>query len=251
VKSTERHNALRDLLSRQEFISAAELCRRLSASEATIRRDLIEMEAQGVLQRVHGGALSLLTRDESLDLRKQSSASHPEKVRIGRLAAEQVEDGSTVILGGGSTVVEVARNLQHRSIHVITNSIPIAQVFWESKRAEVVLTGGYLYPRTGALLGPLCERTLDGISADLLVMGIGGVSEHGLSDTNTLIVGVVRKMIEASSKVLVAADHTKFGRDRLVHLATLAEIDMVISDSQLKRDARRLLESAEVPFRLA
>ncbi len=251
MKSAERQRLLRDLFSRQEFISAEDLSRQSGASDSTIRRDLIELEAQGLLKRVHGGAISLLTRDDNLDLRRQTTASHAEKVRIGRLAAELVEDGSTVILGGGSTVVEVARNLQNRSIHVITNSVPIAQVFWDSKRAEVVLTGGYLYPRTGALLGPLCERTLDGLSADLLIMGIGGISSQGLSDTNTLIVGVVRKMIDVSSKVIIAADHTKFGRDRLVHLAPLSEIDMVVSDSQLSRESQDLLKSARVPFRLA
>lgn len=239
------------MFAREEFLSGEELCRRTAASESTMRRDLITLETQGVLQRVHGGALSLLARDETVNLKRQAAASHPEKVRIGRVAAEMIEEGSTVILGGGSTVVETARSLHGRSMHVITNSIPIGQVFGDSKRAEVVLTGGYLYPRTGVLLGPLCERTLEDLSADVLVMGIGGISQRGLSDANTLIVGVVRRMIAAARKVIVVADHTKFGRDRLVHIAPLSDVDLIVTDSQLSREGQEMLRAAHVAYRMA
>jgi DeoR/GlpR family transcriptional regulator of sugar metabolism len=251
MKAAERHSKLRDLFSSQEFASIEDLCRTLRVSEATTRRDLNHMEKHGLVRRVHGGALSLLTRDEGLDFGLLSTSCSEEKVRIGRSAAMLVEDGQTVILGGGSTAVEVARHLSGKNIHVVTNSIPIMQVFWDCKYVDVTSTGGYLYPRLGVQLGPICEHTLAQITADILVMGIGGMSEKGLSDSNALIVSSIRKMIEVSRKVVIVADHTKFGRDRVVPVAPLPEIDVVVTDDGLRAGHRRWLRKEGIEVILA
>jgi DeoR family fructose operon transcriptional repressor len=251
MKSPERNLRLRELFSHQEFLSAEELCRHLGVSDSTVRRDLIELEQQKVLRRVHGGALSLTTRDEAVDFRKLSTSNTVEKDRIGIAAAQRIQDGQTVILAGGSTTLAVARHLLNRPIQVITNSLSIAQVFFDSKQVEVILTGGYLYPRTGVLLGPLCEEFLARVTADVLVIGIGGISERGLSDSNTLIVGVVRKMISAAREVMVVADHGKFGKDSMVHLAPLSTVHHLVSDTSLAGDMRTLLDSSGVKYQLA
>ena len=137
-----RLRKIQELFSQQEFINFDELCSKFETSKSSIRRDLIELEEEGVLRRVHGGAISLQTRDENMDFRRLAESSQDEKSRIGKMAASLVEDGQTVLMGGGSTVTEVARNLKDRPIQVITNSIPVAQEFWESRQVEVTLTGG-------------------------------------------------------------------------------------------------------------
>jgi len=180
-----------------------------------------------------------------------NSVSPGAKQRIGKAVAELVEEGQTVILDGGSTVAEVAQHLQGRSLQIITNSIPIAQIFYDSKSTEVTLTGGFLYPRLGVLLGPLCEQMLDHVSADILIMGIGGITEAGLSNSNTLIVGSERKMIEVSRTVIVAADHSKFGRNAMVHLSSLDKVDLVVSDGALAPKYHQLLERHKVGVVLA
>lgn len=228
-----------------------ELCHKLNASRSSIRRDLIEMENKGLVRRVHGGAISLKTRDEVLDFGQLSASCKDEKARIGKLAASLVQDRETVILGAGSTVTEVARNLLDRSIQVITNSIPVGLVFWDCKQVEVTLTGGYLYPRIGVQLGPICERTLQSMAADLLVMGVRGITESGLSDSNTLFEASVKKMIEVSRRVIVVADHTKFGQQSMVHLADLDDIDIVVSDRQLSPEYQKTLEKHDVECLLA
>jgi DeoR/GlpR family transcriptional regulator of sugar metabolism len=106
---------------------------------------------------------------------------------------------------------------------------------------DVTSTGGYLYPRLGVQLGPICEHTLSQITADILIMGIGGISERGLSDSNALIVSSIRKMIEVSRKVVIVADHTKFGRPRVVPVAPLSEIDVVVTDTELTAEHRSWL----------
>ena len=223
----------------------------LDASESTVRRDLIELESNGVLRRVHGGAISLQSRDSTLDYAFMSTRMIEEKARIGKAVAALVEDGQTVMLDGGSTSAEVARNLLSRSIQVITNSIAIAEVFYNSKNVEVTLTGGYLYPRIGVLLGPLCEQMLSAVAADVLIMGIGGITKDGLSNSNTLIVGSEKKMMEVSRVVIIAADHTKFGRKAMTHLAPLEAADLIVTDKELAPEHQDLLRNHGIEFILA
>jgi DeoR family fructose operon transcriptional repressor len=246
-----RQRRIREMLEAEEFLDLETLCRRLEASESTIRRDLITLESSGVLKRVYGGAMAMQTRDHALDFAWQSSHMAEEKRRIAAQAAKLIRDSDTVILDGGSTVAEVARQLSGRSLHVITNSLPIAEVFSDSRQVEVTLTGGYLYPRLRATLGPLCEEMLASVSADVLVMGIGGITEAGFSNNNTLVVGPERRMIEVSRRVIVVADHTKFGHRAVIHLAPLDVADVVISDSALASEYRDLLQANNVELLLA
>jgi DeoR family fructose operon transcriptional repressor len=251
MKAAGRQLKIRDLLESQEFVDLETLCREVDASESSVRRDLSVLEQEGVLRRVYGGALAMQARDHQLDFAWQSTRNAEEKRRIAVRAATLVEDGQTVILDGGTTVAAVARELTNRSLHVVTNSLPIAEVFNEARRIDVTLTGGYLYPRLRAMLGPLCEQMLAGVSADLLIMGIGGISSAGFSNSNTLVVGPERKMIEAAKRVVVVADHTKFGRGSVTPLAPLEIADVVVSDSALGLEFQELLRSHSVEVLLA
>ncbi|HVJ07819.1 MAG TPA: DeoR/GlpR family DNA-binding transcription regulator [Acidisarcina sp.] len=246
-----RLRKIRELFSQQEFVNFEELCSKFEASKSSIRRDLIELEQNGVLRRVHGGAISLQTRDELMDFTRLTGSFRDEKARIGKVAASLVADGQTVIMGGGSTVVEVAKNLQGRSIQIVTNSIPVAQVFWDSKQVEVTLTGGYLFPRLGIELGPVCEKMLNSVSADILMIGIRGITPAGISDSNSFIVESIRAMIRAAHKVIIVADHSKFGRDAMIHVASLDEIDQIVSDTDLDPEFRQMLKEHNVECTLA
>jgi DeoR family fructose operon transcriptional repressor len=251
MRAAERQLKIQESLGAGEFVDVSQLGRRFGASPSTIRRDLMRLERRGLLQRVHGGAVSAQAREDRLDFTLRSVHAREEKARIGKAAAALVEDGQTVILDGGSTVTAVARNLVGRRIQIITSSLPIAEIFWDSRTTEVTLTGGYLYPRLGVLLGPFCEQTLGSLSADLLIMGIGGVTETGFSNSNTLIVGSERRMIAASRSVMVVADHTKFGRRAMVDLAPLDVADVVVSNQELEPRYVELLEHAGVRVTLA
>lgn len=251
MRQAERILKVQELFGKEEFVNFEELCQKFNASKSSIRRDLIELEAKGVLRRVHGGAISLQTRDEVLDYNKLSISFHDEKMRIGKKAASLVNNGETVILGGGSSVAEVAKNLTERPIQVVTNSVPVAQVFWESKQVEVTLTGGYLYPRLGVQLGPICERMLHSVSADILIMGIMGVTKAGLSDSNSLIVESIRAMIQCARRVVIVADRSKFGRDAMIHVADLKDVDQIVTDNGLDQDTHQMLKDNGVDCILA
>jgi DeoR family fructose operon transcriptional repressor len=258
MKAPGRHLKIRALLDAQEFVDLETLCRELDASESSVRRDLIQMESEGALRRVYGGAMAVqrdLNRDVvpdlGLDFDWQSKRQWEHKRQIAAKAAALIEDGQTVILDGGSTVAAVAQALRNRSLHVITNSLPIALAFEDSRQIEVTLTGGFLYPRLLVTLGPLCEQMLSGVAADVLVMGIGGASANGFSNGNTLVVGSERKMIEVARKVIIVTDHTKFGRNAMIHLAPLDVADCLVSDAGLAEEYQELLRERGVEVLLA
>ena len=252
MKAAVRQLKVRQMLESQEFVDFQSLCHALDASESSIRRDLIALEAGGVLKRVYGGAMAAqASSTHLLDFEWQSTRMRDEKTRIARVAAGLIEDGQTVILDGGSTVAALARELVDRSLHVMTNSLPIADVFANARQVELTLTGGFLYPRLRAMVGPLCEQMLGAVRADVLVMGIGGVTESGFSNNNTLVVGPERKMIEVSGKVIVLTDHTKFGRSAMIPVTPLDVADIVVSDTGLSAGHRAMLEKQDVQVLLA
>jgi DeoR family fructose operon transcriptional repressor len=248
----ERHSRIRGVLAQREFVSQQELGELVGASKATIRRDLIEFENKGMLKRVHGGARVIAPiRDEALDLRNLSASCPNEKACIGQLAASLVEDGQTVLMGGGSTVVEVARGLFDRPIQIVTNSIPVAQVFSDCRQAEVTMTGGYVYPRLGIQIGPIFERMVRSIHADVAFLGIRGITEKGLSDNNALVVESLRAMMKAAQRVIVVADRSKFGRNAMIWVAELSDVHMLVSDRGLDPQYCEMLEQRNIPFKLA
>ncbi len=251
MNRTGRQLRIRQLLERQEYVDLESLCRLLETSESTIRRDLVDLERQRIVKRVHGGALAVQPREHLLDHDWQARRQADEKQRIGRLAATLIEDGQTIILDGGSTVACVAGELADRSVHAITNSLAIAQLLRGSRKVEVTLTGGYLFPRLEVMLGPLCERMLGSVAADVLVMGIGGITEAGFSNNNTLVVGSELRMIEVSRTVIIVADATKFGRPGMVPVAPLEMADIVVSDASLAPEHGQMLEAHGVKVLLA
>jgi len=155
------------------------------------------------------------------------------------------------VVFAGSTVAAVAQALRNRRLHVITNSLPIAMALDGERQIEVTLTGGFLYPRLRVTLGPLCEQMLSGVAADVLIMGIGGVTAEGFSNGNSLVVGSERKMIEVASKVIIVTDHTKFGRNAMINVAPLDVADYVVSDTGLAEEYHELLSQRGVKVLLA
>ena len=240
------------MLENRDFIDSETLCRELEASESSVRRDLDILEEEGVLKRVYGGAVSVQApANRAFDYAVESVRLSDEKSRIGKLTAGLIENGQTVILDGGSTVAAVARELAAKSLHIVTNSLPIAEGLESLRNIELTLTGGYLDPRLRVMLGPFCEQMLSAIRADAVIMGIGGITEAGLSNNNTLVVGSEQKMIEVASRVIIVADHTKFGRGGMIPVAPLTAAHIVVSDAELSPEYVTLLRDHGIELLLA
>ncbi len=236
----------------RDFIDLETLCRELDASESSVRRDLDILEEEKALRRVYGGAVSLQTPpSRAFDYAAESEHLSDEKNRIARLTAGLIEDGQTVILDGGSTVAAVADELASKSLHIITNSLPIAERLESVRNIELTLTGGYLDPRRRVMLGPFCEQMLGALRADAVIMGIGGISETGFSNNNTLVVGSEQKMIEAADKVIIVADRTKFGRGSMFPMAPLSAANIVVTDRDLAPENLAMLRAHGIEVFLA
>jgi len=249
MKAAERQLRIRQILEAQEFVALESLCKEFASSESSIRRDLDLLEKENFLRRVYGGAIAVeqpLARVPEYGIETGRS----EKERIARVAASLVADGQTVILDGGSTVVDVARALAGKSLHIVTNSLPIAAVLESHQNIELTLTGGYLDPRHRVLLGPFCEQMLAGLRADVLIMGIGAITAAGFSNNNTLIVGSEQKMISVASRVIIVADYTKFGRGGMIPVAPLSAASAIVTDSKAPAEdiARLRASGVEVHF---
>jgi DeoR family fructose operon transcriptional repressor len=248
MKAAERQLRIRQMFESRDFLDLETLCRELNASESSVRRDLGILEDAKVLKRVYGGAVPVQSPGE---FAVESVRLSDEKSRIARFAANLIENGQTVILDGGSTVAALARELTGKSLHVVTNSLPIAESLESFRNIELTLTGGYLDPRLRVMLGPFCEQMLGAIRADAVIMGIGGVSEAGFSNNNTLVVGSEQKMIEIADKVIIIADHTKFGRGGMFPVAPLGVADIVVSDKELAPEYMALLHANGIDVLLA
>src|SRR5580658_4194279 len=242
MKAAERQLRIRQMIESRDFIDSETLGRELDASESSVRRDLDILEDEGVLKRVYGGAVGVQAPPHrAFDYAVESVRLSDEKSRIARLTAGLIENGQTVILDGGSTVAAVARELSAKSLHVVTNSLPIAESLESLRNIELTLTGGYLDPRLRVMLGPFCEQMLGAIRADTVIMGIGGVTESGFTNNNTLVVGSEQKMIEVTGRLIIVADHTKFGRGGMIPVAPLTAAHLVVSDAGLASNYAEML----------
>jgi DeoR family fructose operon transcriptional repressor len=252
MKAAERQLRIRQMFDTRDFVDSETLCRELDASESSVRRDLDILEQQGLLKRVYGGAVSVqFPQGRAFDYAAESVRLSEEKSRIARLTAGLIEDGQTVILDGGSTVAAVARELASKSLHIVTNSLPIAESLESLRNIELTLTGGYLDPRLRVMLGPICEQMLGAIRADTVIMGIGGVTESGFTNNNTLVVGSEQKMIEVTGRLIIVADHTKFGRGGMIPVAPLTAANLVVSDAGLASNYVEMLRNNGVEVLLA
>jgi DeoR family fructose operon transcriptional repressor len=241
----ERRQKVLEMVSRQGFATLNDLAQAIKVSESTLRRDLDYLHQQGVLKRTHGGAMFTGDGTALPALEDRSSSQLEEKRIVARAAAARVRDGDAVLLDGGTTTLEVARLLVGRPLQIVTNSLPIANLFASSPETDLVMLGGYVYPRTGVALGPLTVRMLHEIHVHQTVMSVGGITAKGFFNSNLLLVETERQMMGCADEVVVVADHTKIGRQALAYLCDFKEVDTLIVDADLSAAQRAVVEQTD------
>jgi DeoR family transcriptional regulator, fructose operon transcriptional repressor len=247
----ERRQKILDLVNERGFISLGELAQTLSASESTIRRDLDYWGQQGFVKRTHGGAVLLDDTHGLPPLEERSARELDEKHAIAKAAAARIRDGDSVLLDGGTTTLEVARLLVGRPLQIVTNSLPIANLFASNRETDLVILGGYVYPRTGVALGPLTTRMMQEVHVHQTIMSTGGITSNGLFNSNMLLVETERQMMRCADEVVVVADHTKIGKQALAFLCELSDVDTLIVDGKATAEQRQLIEGAGVRLLVA
>lgn len=237
----ERRQRVLDLVSTKGFATLADLALENQVSESTVRRDLEFWHQQGNLKRTHGGAIFVGDGSSFPALEERIDAQLEEKRAIARAAVGRICDGDTVLLDGGTTTLEAARLLLGRSIQVVTNSLPIAALLAGSRETDLVLLGGYIYPKTGVALGPFTVRMMQDLHVHQTLLSVSGLTERGLFNSNLLLVETERAMMRCADEVVLLADHTKVGRPALAFLCEWSEIDLLVIDRKLEDRKKSML----------
>jgi DeoR/GlpR family transcriptional regulator of sugar metabolism len=235
---SDRLIKIREYAHSKGSATVLELCRLLGISEATVRRDLDELAARKLVQRIHGGVTvpSLTTVEPPVFQRRSTNAE--EKRMIGGLAASLINEGETVFLGSGSTTLEVARSLKRKQdVTVITNSLPIVNSLADSAGVKVIVSGGYLRQAELSMIGHIVEHSLSELRGDKVIMGIQGIHlVHGLTNNYLPETKTDRAIIRFAPVVIVVADYSKFGQTKSSFVAELSAVHTVVTDSKAPKD---------------
>jgi DeoR/GlpR family transcriptional regulator of sugar metabolism len=242
VLAVQRHRLIVEELRRQGAVRVRELTELLDVSEMTIRRDLDALASAGVLEKVHGGATrrgGLATDEPGFEAKSEQQLR--EKEAIARQAAKLVEAGQSIGLTAGTTTWRLAHHLVRiPELTVVTNSLQVAGVFHREAQpgVTVILTGGVRTP-SDALVGPVAVDAIRSLHLDMLFMGVHGATvDAGLTTPNLVEAEANRALVDASTRRIVVADHTKWGIRGLSRFARLSEAHVFVTDSGLDRAAR-------------
>lgn len=244
----ERQSLLQELIASRGMADLETLAAELRVSQSTVRRDVDLLEKRGLVTRTHGGVIWAGHRDEpgsqpdAFDQRIDYQVRA--KQRIAAAAKALIRPGETVLLDGGTTTLYLARALVGQSLQIVTNSLPIADLFRDDEHAELFVLGGLHYPRYGVLLGPIAEHAMESIHTSTCFLSVAGIYESALYNQNLLLAQSERKMMQQSQRVVLLADGSKFGQQALSRLCTLDEIDVVVTDAPLPAEHENAVHAA-------
>ncbi|GAA1399453.1 DeoR/GlpR family DNA-binding transcription regulator [Oerskovia paurometabola] len=237
--ASQRHERILAGLRDHGAVRIADLTQELGVSDMTVRRDLLELAEQGLLRKVHGGAVSPQATSHEPGFEAKSTLALDEKRAIARAAARLVSPGSSIALSAGTTThllaVEIAADPRLRPLTVVTNSLPVAEALHRAgdPRLETVLTGGSRTP-SDALVGPLTEAALASLRVDQTFLGAHGVSvEAGLTTPNLDEAATNRALVAIAGQTVVLADHSKWTTTGLSVFARLDQVDVLVTDEAL------------------
>jgi DeoR/GlpR family transcriptional regulator of sugar metabolism len=244
--ASQRRATIAALVAESGAVRVADLVQHLGVSDMTVRRDIEQLAREGLVERVHGGAMAVGGRSsEEPGFSAKSALMTREKEAIAAAAAALVEPGASIGISAGTTTYEFARAVRGvPDLTVVTTSIPVAQLLHESGTPgqTVVLTGGVRTP-SDALVGPVAVSALRMLHVDRLFLGVHGMDARaGLTTPNLVEAETNRAMIETARRLCVLADHSKWGTVGLSTITELSEVDQLVTDSGLSERARTTLK---------
>ena len=238
--AAQRRQRILEEVRRVGGVRVSELTSLLGVSDMTVRRDLERLGREGLIEKVHGGATVPRLSSDEPGFEAKSLRELAEKHAIAECAARLVEPGQSVALGAGTTTWLLAQHLASAPrLTVTTNSVRIADALGGAH--DVVLTGGMRTP-SDALVGPVADLVLRSLHFDVAFLGCHGMSVEGLSTPDMGEAATNRAFVRAAARVVLVADSTKWGTVGLMRFAELSDVDVLVTDTGLPADARRLLE---------
>ena len=227
----ERQKSILNLLGHHDEVSVNELSKQLKVSSVTIRQDLNFMESEGLLKRIHGGAV---LRDAD-DLANRLGVNYDKKLKIAKKVAEYVKDGETILIESGSINALLAREIaKKRNVRIITTNVYIARQFRKNAEANVILLGGLYQHQSETLVGKITKVCIDQINYSKAFIGIDGYTpKSGFTLRDLLRSEISGYIIEKSKEVFIVTDSSKFGKTELTRVCYPSDIQHVATDSDL------------------
>jgi DeoR family transcriptional regulator, aga operon transcriptional repressor len=253
--TVERRAKILQMLSLNDQVFVNDLSKQFGVSEVTIRNDLEHLESKKLLIRARGGAMST-SHVVSLDqhLGEKHKLNMPEKIRIGKAAAQLIKDSDTVIIDSGTTTLEVVKNLSPdlSNVTIITNALNIANQLVRSPNINLIIPGGILRKESFSVIGPLAEKSFKNFYVDKVFLGVDGFDTmNGISTPNLEEAFLNQIMIEVSREVIIVTDSSKFLRKSLAFICKLNLIHTVITDSGITEADKKRLEDAGIQIIIA
>lgn len=230
----DRHRLILEILNRQGKVQVNELVEQLKVSVETIRRDLTFLSQQQMLYRTHGGAISKKTDDigSSFQLRQKNNADI--KKIIAERVAEYVYEGAVIGLDASSTSWYVAQLIPNIPCSVVTNSMHNITALVNKPNVKTIATGGVYSAKYDAFYGPLSEYLLSRLHIDIGIFSCVGIDDQGaIWESNELNASIKRKMMDVSSQRFLLVDPSKFGKQNLIQLGELGQIDTLFTQGHL------------------
>lgn len=234
----DRRQEIVKLISENRMVKASELVERYHVSMETIRRDMEYLEEKGYLTRVYGGAVARTMYGLEPEYSAREVKNYGEKLLIGRAAVDLVEDGDTILLDVGTTVLEFARFLKgHRRVTVFTNAMQIAMALASDPNIRVIQLGGNIRPGELATSGFIAEDTVRRFCFDKTFLGVGGLTmDRGITDYHMEEANLRRCFVENSQKVIALADYSKFGIKAMNCVCGIRQVDVVVTDKKADKN---------------
>ncbi|MBA4549113.1 DeoR/GlpR transcriptional regulator [Thermoactinomyces intermedius] len=234
----KRQQSILKYVNEHQLVSVAELSEVFEVSEATVRRDLKELEKLGLLHRTHGGAMAKEGVGFEPSFHEKKDRFAKEKRSIAEKAVNLIQEGETILLDTGTTMHQLARLLKHFfRLTVVTNSHHILQELQSSEHLELISTGGTIRKETLSLVGPVAEQMLGMVRVDKAFIGTNGLHlKEGVTTPNLLEAQVKRAMIQSAKEVILLCDHSKINQIAFAKVCSLSSIDILITDKGIPSD---------------
>lgn len=247
----ERHKYILDKLEKYGFIRITDVADELKVTKVTIRKDVKILESKGLLYKVHGSARLANPHIADRDLMTKSSLNREAKHNIAARAAQLITDNDSIMISAGSTTYalaeEIRNTMPNKSLNVVTPFLKVSALLNEMENIQVEQLGGRVYKKSFATLGENANLSLSNIVCSKFFVGVDGIDpDLGVTTSTIEEAQLSQRMMNASSKTVVLADSSKFGQHGFGRIATLEDIDIIITDSDISPEMRKIVEDAGV-----
>lgn len=247
--ANERQDKIYDLIKKNGAVTTSGLVEFFGVSIETIRRDLLAMEKQGRLSRVHGGAVEKVSMKPFHDLRQRNEEYSNQKRNLSLKAAEFICQGDIIGIDSGSTAIMLAEVIKEKfsKLTVVTHSLDVFNILCNHKDFEVILCGGHFLQNENAFFGALTLNMLNTLHINKSFIFPSAISlEYGICDYQNDLYQVQKKIIESSDDVYILADSTKFEKKALLKLDDMTDKYKYVTDCQLPQDLKKLYKENNI-----